>query len=369
MRISLVTWLGNGNYGTALQSYALYQKLKLLGYDISFLPYFDRHFRLKSILKGVLSVVGILQRHDKKKFVKTKALKKLYAFQKEKYEIRHIYFRKQYKRLLNQTDVLVTGSDQIWNAWYSFNPFYFLDFAKDKKRIAYASSIGTNDFPEKYKGEIKKLLSRFSHIGVREQAAAKAVSTLLNRDDVQQVLDPTFLLEPHEWNELAKEADVEQKLPSKYILCYLIGNNPHYTKQLLNVAAKCGIKNIIIIPAAENKSFSVPESIVYDAAGPKEFVFLIQHATLVCTDSFHATAISINLSINFIEFLRFKDTDKESQNSRIYDILNHYGLRSKIYSSDDEEEWLKEIDYTLVQAILAKDRIESAKFLIDSIEH
>ena len=86
MKISLVTWLGNGNYGTALQSYALYQKLKLLGYDISFLPYFDRHFRLKSILKGILAVVGILQRRDKKKFEKTKALKKLYAFQKEKYE-------------------------------------------------------------------------------------------------------------------------------------------------------------------------------------------------------------------------------------------------------------------------------------------
>lgn len=213
------------------------------------------------------------------------------------------------------------------------------------------------------------MLSRFSHIGVREQTAVKAVSKLLNRDDVQQVLDPTFLLEPHEWNQLTKEADIELKLPSKYILCYLIGNNPHYTKQLFNVAEICGIKDIIIVPAAENKSFYVSESIVYDAAGPKEFVYLIQHATLVCTDSFHATAISINLSINFVEFLRFKDTDKESQNSRIYDILNHYGLRSKIYSSDNEDEWLKKIDYTLVQAILAKDRIESVNFLIDSIEH
>lgn len=135
MKISLVTWLGNGNYGTALQSYALYQKLKLLGYDILFLPYFDRHFRLKSILKGILAIAGILQRRDKKKLEKTNALKKLYAFQKEKYEICHIYFRKQYKKLLNQTDVFVTGSDQIWNAWYSFNPFYFLDFAKNKKKL------------------------------------------------------------------------------------------------------------------------------------------------------------------------------------------------------------------------------------------
>ena len=368
MKISLVTWLGNGNYGTALQSYALYQKLKLLGYDTSFLPYFDGHFRLKSILKGILAVVGILQLRDKKKFEKTKALKKLYAFQKEKYEICHIYFRKQYKKLLNQTDVFVTGSDQIWNAWYSFNPFYFLDFAKDKKRIAYASSIGTNDFPEKHKGEIKKLLSRFSHIGVREQAAVKAVSKLLNRDDVQQVLDPTFLLEPHEWNELAKEADIELELPSKYMLCYLIGNNPNYAEQLLNVAKRYEISDIVIIPAAENKSIQIPKSIVYDAAGPKEFVYLIQHATLVCTDSFHATAISINLSINFVEFLRFKDTDKKSQNSRIYDILNHYGLHSRLYSLETDQ-WILKIDYIPVQTVLAEDRNKSVNFLINSIEH
>ena len=368
MKVSLVTWLGNGNYGTALQSYALYQKLNLLGYDTSFLPYFDRHFSIKSFLKCVLAIVGILHQRDKKRLVKTKALKKLYAFQKEKYNICHIYFPNQYKRLLNHTDVFVAGSDQIWNAWFSFTPFYFLDFAKGKKRIAYASSIGTNDFPEKYKVEIKKLLSRFSHIGVREQAAVKAITKLLNRDDVQQVLDPTFLLEPHEWNELTKEADIEMKLPPKYLLCYLIGNNPNYAEQLLNVAKRYEINDIIIIPAAENKPFYVPESIVYDAAGPKEFVYLIQHAALVCTDSFHATAISINLSINFVEFLRFKDTDKKSQNSRIYDILNHYKLSSRLYSSGTGE-WINEIKYAPVQAKLKEDRNKSVNFLINSIEH
>lgn len=369
MKVSLVTWLGNGNYGTALQSYALYQKLKLLGYDILFLPYFDKHFRLKAILKGILAISGILQLRDKKKLEKTNALKKLYAFQKEKYEICHIYFPQQYKRLLNQTDVFITGSDQIWNAWYSFNPFYFLDFAKNKKRIAYASSIGTNDFPEIYKGKIKNLLSRFSHIGVREKAGANAVSTLLCRDDIQQVLDPTFLLEPYEWNKLTKEADIEFKLPSKYILCYLIGNSPNYAEQLLNVAKEYKIKDIVIIPAAENKSFHVPESIVYGSAGPKEFIYLIQHATLVCTDSFHATAISINLSINFVEFLRFNDTDKISQNSRIHDLLNRYNLHSRIYSSNNTRGWLKNIDYTSVQTALASDRIKSVQFLINSIEH
>lgn len=175
-------------------------------------------------------------------------------------------------------------------------------------------------------------------------------------------------MEPQEWNKPTKEADIEMELPPKYLLCYLIGNNPNYAEQLLNVAKRYEINDIIIIPAAENNFFYVPESIVYDAAGPKEFVYLIQHATLVCTDSFHATAISINLSINFVEFLRFKDTDKKSQNSRIYDILNHYKLSSRLYSSGTGE-WINEIKYAPVQAILKEDRNKSVKFLINSIEH
>ena len=192
--------------------------------------------------------------------------------------------------------------------------------------------------------DIKKLLSRFSHIGVREQTAVNAISALLQQDSIVQVLDPTFLLEAHEWKDLAKEADIEFKFPSKYILCYLIGNNTHYAEQLISVKRTYGIDDIIIIPAAENKSFHVPDSIVYTAAGPKEFVYLIQHAALVCTDSFHATAFSINMN------------------------TPHYNLRSRLYSLETDE-WTKRITYTPVQTQLTEDRIKSTDFLINSIEH
>lgn len=368
MNISIVTWLGNGNYGTSLQSFALFQKLMNLGYNVLFLPYFDREFRLKSYLKGVLSNMGVMQVREKRKYGRTKALRKLYAFQQEKYKISNIYFPKQYKLILEQTDVFVTGSDQIWNAWYSYNPFYFLDFAKNKKRIAYASSVGTNDFPEEFKIEIKELLSRFSHIGVREKSAVNIITTLLQRDDIAQVLDPTFLLEPCEWEDLANEAIIEFKLPSNYILCYLIGNNKWYSEQILLVQKKYGIKNVIIIPAVENGAFNIPDAFVYKYAGPKEFVYLIQHAALVCTDSFHATAISINLSVDFVEFLRFRDSDEKSQNSRIYDILERYGLRSRLYSSETNA-WTNKIDYDSVQMLLSKDRITSIGFLVNSIKN
>lgn len=57
----------------------------------------------------------------------------------------------------------------------------------------------------------------------------------------------------------------------------------------------------------------------------------------MCTDSFHATAICINLQKDFIEFLRFKETDTKSQNSRIKDILERYELTNRIYSSNNIE--------------------------------
>lgn len=37
IKIALVTWLGTGNFGTSLQSYALHKKLEDLGYDVCIL--------------------------------------------------------------------------------------------------------------------------------------------------------------------------------------------------------------------------------------------------------------------------------------------------------------------------------------------
>lgn len=366
-RISLVTWLGNSNYGTCLQSYALYQKLLLLGYDVSYLKPFNPVFGIESKIKYCLYLLGIYQLLRKIKYSRTAKLRKIFKFQNEKYDIKNIYTKGQCRRLLATTDVFVTGSDQIWNAWYRFDPYFFLSFAGDCKRIAYASSIGTNTFPKVYQQEIKEHLLKFTHIGVREKTAVPVLHDLLGKNGVIQVLDPTFLLYPEDWSVLSSEADIEFQLPKIYMLCYLIGNSDFYVQQLYDVKAKYGIENVIVIPAAENPDFKVENVCIYHGAGPSEFVKLIQNATLVCTDSFHATAISINCSIDFVEFLRFDDSDEKSQNSRIYDLLDHYNLRNRLYSSTNES-WINRIDYTLQQEILFADRQKSLSFLISSIE-
>ena len=201
---------------------------------------------------------------------------------------------------------------------------------------------------------------------MREQSAVRTVYVLTGRTDVVQVVVPTLLMEAPYWREFAKTAAIEIELPLNYILCYLVGDNPWYAAQLRNVCCKLG-KSLVIVPACENRSFEIDGAVVYRYATAVEFVALIDKADFVCTDSFHATAFSINLQKPFVEFLRFKDDAIESQNSRIYDVLSHYGLTKRIYSTTSDD-WAQPIDYIHTTELLKVDRDRSLKFLIDSIE-
>ena len=208
----------------------------------------------------------------------------------------------------------------------------------------------------------------FQHIGVREETAVTALRKLTGRTDIVQVLDPTFLLKPVDWCAMSINSQIEIDIFSPYIFCYLIGKNSWYIEQLAKVKERTKISTIIIVPAAENKEFVFDGAIVYNDAGPKEFIYLLQKATFVCTDSFHATALSINNSKNFVEFMRFKEGDENSQNSRIYDLLEHYNLKGRVYCTDNAS-WGTNIDYREVQNILEEDRKRSLDYLVNAIEN
>lgn len=367
-KICVVTWVGGGNFGTNLQSYALCAFLKKYMYEVNILYYKVRP-TWKNYIKKILWKFYLYA--PLKKYKKTKLSlkqKKIKSFIQCYYNSPHVFTKKDFSKFINATDVFVTGSDQIWNTYYSFNPFFFLDFAGDKKRIAYASSIGTKGIKKEFQDDVKQLLSKFSHIGVREESAVKALKGLLPQKKIVQVLDPTFLLTVDEWKRFGDKAEIEIPIPQNYLLCYLIGNRKEYVRQVYDVKRQYGIGNVIIIPSAENPDIDIADATIYDAAGPLEFLHLLLGANIVCTDSFHATAISINAGKDFVEFMRFDDHDEQSQNSRIYDVLNHYGLSGRIYHAASKA-WTNTIDYNNVQKVLEADRKYSIDYLINAIDN
>lgn len=346
-RLRVVTFFGGTNYGTNFQAFALIKVLQDYGYDASVITGFPNpnDGRLKKAVKAMLLSVGLLQ--IKYKLLELRRLRelkqrKIHAFSKENYKIEKAYTKRKLKRIVEETDVFVSGSDQIWNPYFTFaGSFYFLDFAQNKKRISYASSIGVSSIPDERKTQMRDLLMRYEHIGVREETAVKVLSELTGRDDIVQVLDPTFLLTKEDWLEAAKDAQLEFEPPERFIFALILGNNPWYNEQMKDVAARAGLHNIILLRSNESEEadFCIEGARVYKNAGPKEFLQLLERSSLVVTDSFHGTALSINFKKPFVEFVRFNDANPNSPNSRVYDVLTHYGLMGQIYNKESDE-WL-----------------------------
>lgn len=364
--ISLVTWYYSKNFGTVLQAFALLRFLKQQGYNVSILDEFSLGDGIKPLLKNTLGKIGLF---SLAKDILHYKEKKLLRFFHEEMNIQYVFSQTQLNRVLDTTDVFLSGSDQIWNPYYaSFSTFFMLDFAKGGKKCAYATSIGTDNFDTKDKDKIRSLLRDYSHISVREDSAVTFINKFTGRNDVCQVLDPTFLLNCNDWKNIGSKAEYGiNSLSDNYMLCYLIGNNDWYVKQALSVANAYNIKDVVEIYSAESPEFNYPGAIVLNNMGPREFVGLISNASLVCTDSFHATALSLNMGKDFVEFKRFKDSSKASQNSRIYSVLQHYGLMSKMYS-DETDSWKGMYDNKVVSSILDQDRKKSIDFLINSFE-
>lgn len=366
-RIAIVTWYYSNNFGTVLQAFSLQKYLAQKGYNVCIVDQFVLRYGLKPIIKNTIGSLGLL---SLAKNILHKKDKRLQAFFHDEIKLRYVFNKSQLKSLLKETDVFISGSDQIWNPYYEkFSTFFMLDFAIDKKKIAYATSVGADNFETKDKERIRELLKDYRHIGVREDSAVSFLNNFIGRTDVRQVLDPTFLLKSEDWENIMSKADFGiDRLPPRYMLCYLVGDNLKYKEQVFDVAKAYGIKDIIIVPSIENPNFSIEGALILNCMGPREFVGLIRQAEVVCTDSFHATALSINMSKDFVEFKRFSDNSVSSQNSRIYSILSHYGLMKKMYD-EKHREWLGKYNVESVCKKLEEDRRVSYGFLINSIEN
>lgn len=418
MKIKLVTFAPHPNFGTCLQSYALNYVLRKMGHEVEFI-YNGREKRPLTLKKMIINCVkkmaiiflpvSTVKRMKKNwrakrrqqlppniltlpnhillnfiskcpcysslyKIYKCKNLqwKKVYKFTFEdgNFNMHRIYTLQQYKEVTADADLFITGSDQIWNPYCGgYNPMMFLEFAENKKRIAYSSSISQPQIPILVRDRMKKALTKFSHIAVREQRSVELLDKLLNRNDVKLVVDPTYLLTAQEWEEFGNKSVLEFTLPEKYIFCYFVGEArcDIYEQMVQDVKKFTGINDVITLECY-NRPLNYGNGRLYNDAGPYEWVYLLQHASYICMDSFHATVFALKFKKEFVHAMKNEDTEIGSQNTRMYDILNRYGLLHKIYIKQTDTEWQKPINYNNVTPFIEKEINDSMKYLCNAIE-
>ena len=100
------------------------------------------------------------------------------------------------------------------------------------------------------------------------------------------------------------------------------------------------------------------------AYGPDTFVSLIKNARCVVSNSFHGSAFSMIYGKDFFVVNR-----KDGLNIRMKDLLNRYGLESRLISDETHDNSrMATIDYNLARPSLDVDITSSKAFLNQQIE-
>lgn len=266
-------------------------------------------------------------------------------------------------------DAVMVGSDQLWRPEGYSTGFYNLMFVPDEvPKIAYATSFGVSQIPERKKKIAKTFLNRIERISVRELRASEMIKELIGRD-VPTVVDPTLLFTGEEWRKIIPSKTV---VDEKYIFCYLLGSNPQHRKWVEELKKQTGYK-IVTIPHLDEfveSDVGFGDYQLYDV-GPAEFVYLIRNAEYVCTDSFHGTVFSILNHKQFVTFNRFADGSRNSRNSRIESLLSQTDLGKRRMTRKEQsivDLVSAELDYECVDTKLNQMRNRSVEYLSSALE-
>jgi len=366
MKIGLITIHNANNYGAVLQTFALVKILSVYG-KVEVINYNNRHIsRDFDLIRFYPSIHGLLGTgKDIFRIVpRYKAINKFLKFINNYLNTTVVYTKTELEQgKLEDYDIYISGSDQIWNpACVSreniFDSTYFCSFAPfNKKKISYASSLGSHQFSLSEKKQLQTYLKDFRHISVREKDAQLFLTDLLSLI-VEHVLDPTLLLTKKEWLDYLDITPSHDK--EKYILLYSVPKSKLLSETVDYISKKLKIKVISI-----NQSLTTGAKVSKQVrdAGPLEYIKYFSEASFIITDSFHGTCFGLNFGIPFISVSAGKNIN------RVQSLLSLVGLENLILRSSEELEKIDcEVDFTSAHLKLAEVRKKSINYLSDSIK-
>ncbi len=362
--ITVITLQNIRNYGSVLQALATQTLFESLGCQVDFINYWrtdtlnlwakaSRLKRNEGFVKKLITAIILAPTHFRQNYVFGKFLRQYLHVQKQK-----ITTTEDFKKIPITSDIYCTGSDQTWNSEWNEGliPGLFLDFVPDNiKKIAYSSSMGKTKFDTWEKEQTQKLLSRYNFISVREQAAVEAIKDL--KLSATHVLDPTLQMTKNYWLSLSSNIKIRRE---EYILVYQLNKNIEFDKYAEEYARRTGFKlyrlcfNYTQVRQSGN-SLLLPRV--------EDFIAYIANAKCVITDSFHATAFSVNLNTPFISIY------PKEFSSRIASLLELTGLTERHLSSYDDFSYIdKKLNFSHANDILESQRQKAIDFLKKAIK-
>lgn len=219
-KVGYITIHNTINFGSQLQTLALYKAIESLGIDVELIDY------TAAAIKQRESTLPLKEAKTAKDIVKSLLLHKNLEARKQNFQRtlrKNVRCSREYSRdNINEAnkeyDTFLVGSDIVWGLNITGNDFtYMLDFAfPEKKKLSFSSSVGTK-WNEDKATQVRELLSRFDSISVREHDAADWIFELTGKN-VEVTCDPTMLWNEKFWRDFVGNAVVPKE---KYVLVYM----------------------------------------------------------------------------------------------------------------------------------------------------
>lgn len=357
-RIGVITIFDrNGNFGNKLQNYAVVKTYEKIGYKCETIV-LENRISFPEIIKSYLHCI-VRFFYNRKPIVHPYSVKRLKSYQRFDGYLNLNFDYLEGKDISGKFDFFSVGSDQVWNpSFYSYDikrkDVYLLTFADSSKKICFSPSFGIETLPKEWKEWFAQQLNTFQYLSVREQSGANIIKELTGRN-ASVLIDPTMMVDAEEWKKLSR---IPEKVDCsrQYILTYFLGDcelSEHQDVTKISIQYDMKVYNLL----------DVYQPLLY-TIGPEEFLYLISHACLIATDSFHACVFSFLFNKPFIVYDR--KGKNNNMNSRISNFLSTFHLERK-YANSGLENDIWEHDYTEGYKQLVIEREKVIKFLRESL--
>lgn len=348
------------NFGSKLQAIATQDMLKKAGCsDVICINYIPPRVEIKRYWKVAFQ--------SPVRFIRRAFFFPLYLYSKRQYDrylkdncclSEPIYSRDDFSQKCPEADVYVSGSDQLWNYKHNegLDKHYFFDGIEGKK-IAYASSIGMTELPDDYAEYMKRQLSRYNAISVRESSAVDMLKGW--GLDATLVLDPTFMLDRSDWQKYASKRLVNEPYLFVYLPYNIVDKGLIY-RTVRKIATQ---KDLRVVTYSDSFLKEKEADITNTFSSPGDILSLFYYADVVVTNSFHGTAFSINLNKQFWVYM------PSSFSTRIRSILDLCHLNSRLLTEEIADEQISEIiDYSQSNDILTTERDKASQYLTKALQ-
>lgn len=369
------------NFASPIHTVAFQHFLEEHGIETTIIDYKPRYYGKFDIRHPLFYYIDHPSSNPEKQQEITKEWKDLFYLQEKRYD-RFMDFQKKYYtkmtgkcydwKMLEKEDpgfdCYICATDIIWkrNKVTGFEKGYFLalNAMKGKKKIAYSPSRGAVDYTVEQEKEFLKLISDFDFLSAREHSFQDYINRISGLH-IPQVLDPVFLNDVSYYREMM--IPPQHRPQKKFILIYIVMEN---AEELVREACTFAAKHDLEVIELGQKLYhaDIPEGmhhdVVYDI-GIEEWLWYMDHAEYVFTNSFHACCFSILMHKQF--FAGDRAGDKIDSVLEMFNLSWRRLPNAELDGNLDRVMKKDPIDFQAVDEILEKQRKVSEDYILGAI--